>query len=92
MKLQKYLLPETCLLILSFVRIQFFRNSAEDVISAATDGLTVCGHSHIKDLREACRWLGKSQSGSTERMFRRIKEAHLEAQRREDVFLSEEQY
>lgn len=64
---------------------------ADDVI-CVTDGLTVSRHSHIKDLREACRWLGKSQSGSKERMFRRIKEAHLEAIRREAVILSQEQY
>ena len=46
-------------------------------------------HSHIRDLHEACRRLGKSQSGSKGRMFRRIKEAHLEAQRRESVVLAQ---
>ena len=61
-------------------------------VTSVTDGLTVSRHSHIRDLHEACRWLGKSQSGSKERMFRRIKEAHLEAQRRESVVLAQEQY
>ena len=53
---------------------------------------TINARSSIRDLREACRWLGVSHSGSKDRMFRRFREAHLQARRRQSVILAQEQY
>ena len=46
----------------------------------------------MKQLREACHWLGVSQSGSKSRMFSRIKDARREALRRGVVEAAMEQY
>ena len=56
------------------------------------EDFTISARSSIKDLREACRWLGISQSGSKDRMFRRVREAHLQARKRQSVVLAQEQY
>ena len=45
--------------------------------------LTVTVVSPAKQLREACHWLGVSQSGSKSKMFSRIKQAMREALRRD---------
>ena len=56
------------------------------------DGLTVTAQSPVKHLREACQWLGISQSGSKGRMFARIKAAKREALRRGIVEAAKEQF
>lgn len=48
--------------------------------------------SKIKDLRTACAWLGISQSGGKQRLFGRIREAHVKGLRRAAVEIANKEY
>ena len=63
----------------------------EDESLVIHDDLTITATSSVKLLRDACRWLGVSQSGST-RMFHRCKKAKETALRRSLVESAHDQY
>ena len=56
------------------------------------DDLVVTPNSPIKQLRDACKWLGISQAGSKQRMFSRIQKARDQAIKRSMVEAAQEQY
>ena len=56
------------------------------------DDFEVTAGSKIKDLRTACAWLGISQSGGKQRLFGRIREAHVKGLRRAAVEIANREY
>ena len=65
---------------------------AEQEMLVINDDLVVTPSSTIRLLRDACRWLGISQSGSRTRMYDRCKKAVELALKREAVLAAQEQY
>ena len=68
------------------------RLEMEDEELKIHEDLVITPTSSVKLLRDACRWLGISQSGSKRRMFDRCKKSMEEAYRRNLLISAQEQY
>ena len=68
------------------------RLEMDDEILEINEDLTITPTSTVKLLRDACRWLGISQSGSKRRMFDRCKKSVEETYRRSIVKSAQQQF